>query len=151
MPTIIQTVAGAAQFDGLTASTGLFSFAEFDLLPFTTRVVINRISYHAAIAGMAGSAGTRVDFKFVDPAGVPTAVILAGRGLAPTITGPDGDADFVVCGGAVPRRPGDPSPGTTDADHWLLRCVSVGKTVDATIAVDYSVIPLASVSPGDPL
>lgn len=151
MPTITQTVAGAAQFDGLTAATGLFSFAEFNLLPFTTRVVINRISYHSATPGMGGSGGTQVDFKFVDPDGVPTSVILLGRGLDPAITGPDGSADYGVCGGVVPRRPGNPSPGSSDGDHWHLVVTSAGKTVTATVAVDYSVIPVPSASPEDPL
>ena len=151
MPTITQTVAGAAQFDGLTAATGLFSFAEFNLNPFTTRVVINRISYHSDIPGMGGSGGTQVDFRFVDPDGVLTAVILIGRGLDPAITGPDGSADFGVCGGVVPRRPGRPSPSTSDGDHWNLVVTSAGKTVTATVAVDYSVIPVPSTSPGDPL
>lgn len=152
MPTITQTVAGAAQFDGLTPATGLFSFADFDLSPFTTRIQINRIAYHADVPGMGGSSGTAVTFYFQDatPGAEPTAIILVGRGTAPTITGPSGDADFAVCGGPVPRRPGLPSPGTTDGDHWVLRCVSAGKTVDATISVDYTVVPLPSSSPGDP-
>lgn len=150
MPTITQTVAGATQFDG-TAGKGRFSFAEHDLEPWTTRIVINRISYHSAIPGGGGSGGTRVDYKYQDFFGGITDQILIGRGIAPNITGPDGDVDFGVCGGYVPRRPGLPSSGGADAKHYQLICTSIGKTVDATISVDYTVEPHPSSSPEDPI
>lgn len=152
MPTLTQTVAGAAQFDGLTASTGLFSFAEFDLLPSTSRIVVNRISYHSATPGGGGSGGTSVSAHYVNnsPGALPTEQILLGRGTDPSITGPDGTVDYGICGGEVPRKPGLPSPGSTAADHWELRIVSTGKTVTASVAVDYDVVANPQSSPLEP-
>ncbi len=139
MPTITQTVAGAAQFTGL-AGAGLFSFAQFDLLPSTSRVQLDRCAYHGATGGNAGS---RVDFKFVRPGGLPTDVILLGRGVAPSITGPDSDADFSACGGLVPRD--------RNGVHWDLVVTSSGKTVAATVTIDYLPLPYPSSSAEDPI
>lgn len=153
MPTLTQTVAGAAQFDGNTATTGLFSFAEFDLLPNTTRIVVNRIAYHSAVPGGGGSGGTSVTalYQNLSPGAQPTEIILLGRGLAPSITSPDGSADYGICGGEVPRKPGMPSPGSTAADHWTLRVISAGKTVSATVSVDYDIVANPQSSPLDPV
>jgi len=139
MPAVTQTVAGAAQFTGLVGA-GLFSFAKFDLLPITSRVSLLRCAYHSATGG---NGGTRIDFYFKDPTGVATAIVLLGRGLAPTIPGPSGDADFTICGGAVPRN--------KDGTHWDLFCISAGKTVDATWTVDYEPGPHPHTSERDPI
>jgi hypothetical protein len=139
MPTIIQTVAGAAQFTGL-AGAGLFSFSKFDALPSTSRVSVDRCAYHG---DTGGNAGNRVDFYFVRPGGTPTEVVLLGRGLSPAITGPSGDADFTICAGLVPRD--------RNGDHWQLVAISSGKTVTASVVVDYLPLPYPSSSAEDPI
>lgn len=141
MPTVIQTVAGAGQFTGL-AGAGLFTFATLDRIPRTTRVVLSEVAIHAAIGAPPL---TRVDFYLVRPAGPATARILLGRGLAPAIVGPDGDADYRVCGVPLPRDPGNNGP------HWELVVTTVGKTVTATVSVDWVLVPYVDSNQADPL
>jgi hypothetical protein len=127
MPTITQTIAGAAQFTGLSGA-GLFSFAGFNGLPATSRVILHTAAYHAAAGG---NPGTEVAFYFVSPGGLTTERILLGRALAASILGPAGDGDVRFCGIPVPRS----RAGT----NWHLVATSAGKTVDATVSVDYTV------------
>lgn len=127
MPTITQTVAGAGQFTG-GAGAGLFSFAGFNNLPPNSRVIIHTAAYHA---DSGGNPGTEVTFYFVRPTGSATERILLGRALAAAILGPAGDGDVRFCGCPLPRdRVGV---------NWNLVATSAGKTVDATVSVDYTV------------
>lgn len=136
MATLTQKVDGGAQFDGL-ASTGLFSFAKYDNLKETERLVISRIAYHA-IAG--GTPGSEVYFMWTNPLDL-NGFILAGRSLNADIQAPDSSGDYVVCGGVVPRNFG--------GVHWLLRCYTVAKDVDATMTIDYQPSPFPHASPSE--
>jgi hypothetical protein len=135
MATRKQTVAGAGQFTG-SPGAGLFALGHYNQIPLTTRICALRLSYHAAAGGAPGD---EVSFYFRDPD--LGDLILIGRALAVSITGPDGSGDYVVSPGVVPRD----FSGT----NWDIVCFSVGKTVDAYVILDYQVIPFAHVSRED--
>lgn len=127
MPTLFQTVAGVGQFTGL-AGAGLFEFSFLDNIPRTSRVVLHIVAYHAEAGG---NPGTLFEALYVRPAGAPTQQILLGRTLAAQILGPAGDGDVRYCGTVVPRD--------RSGQNWELVCRSTGKTVDATVSVDYTI------------
>lgn len=128
MPTLTQTVAGAGQFTGV-AGAGLFSFSFISQIPLTSQIAVSRIGYHA-VAG--GNVGTEVSFFWENPQ--DGTLMLAGRALNSVIVAPDTSGDYVVCGGLVPR--------TFSGTLWQLKCYSSGKTVNATITVDFRVVPM---------
>lgn len=135
MPTLTLTLAGANQFAG-GIGTGLFTWPT-SRLPRTTRINLISIAYHGAV----GDTCDRLDFVLIDPAGPATARMLIGRGVAPVIVGPDNDVDFTICGRPVPRN--------ADGTHWTLAIFSFNKSQDATVTVDYSLIPMPDTDPGD--
>jgi len=132
---LVQTVAGAGQFDG-TAGAGLFVWP-IAALNRTTRVRIHWISIH--IDGDAAPVA-RIDVVFRNPS---TAVpMLLGRGLAAAVVGPvpavDG-ADFVLPCGIVPRL--------NTGEHFELQVFTVAKTVAGSVTVDYSLEPWPDTDP----
>ena len=131
MATTIQTVAGVGQFDG-TAGAGLFSFAQWDAVPRTTRVVVTLASY-AAVTG--GNPGDLLEFYFRRPGGAATERALLLRADGTEIAGPAGDGDVTICGRVVPRDPGD------SGQHWELVAFTTGKTVTASVCVDVVLEP----------
>jgi hypothetical protein len=138
MATSTQKVVGAGQFTGL-AGAGLFSFANLSALPLTTQIAVSRIAYHA-VAG--GNVGSEVYFAWTNPID-PDGFILAGRALNASIVAPDTSGDYVVCGGLVPRE--------ITGQTWELRCYTVGKDVDATITIDWQIVPMPHSSERDSL
>ena len=134
---VIQTLAGAAQFDGLTNSTGLFVFSNFDNQPKSTRVVLTAISYATATVIAPGD----IAFFLQLPGGAATERILLGRGLQADITGPAGDGDFSVCGKVVPRN--------NDGTNWTLHAVTTNKNANASVVVDFILQPFPDTSDRD--
>lgn len=117
-----QTVAGAAQFTGLPGA-GLFIFTEFDNLPDSARIVAT-VSY-ATDVGASGD----ITLMFVPIAGNASNRFLVGRGLQANITGPAGDADFVVRKCVVPRDAGQ--------RHYQLLATTINKAITGSVNVDF--------------
>lgn len=143
MPTEILTLAGATQFAG-TAGFGFFQFStRFSRLPRTTRVVINSVSYSEVFDGVALT--TNVQVRLVRPGSVPSAYAIVGRGLAgeSLISPITQNAELRLCGLALFRDAGDVGP------FWDLEVLTVNKTEDATVAVDYVVCPFPETNPRD--
>lgn len=136
MPTQVTTLAGAVQFDGLTAATGRTVFTRWANVPRTTRVHIHQVAYH----GAAGDAITRLDIWLVDPAGPATARMLIGRATAADLVGPTLETDYTICGREVPRGA---------SGNWQLEVITVGKSQDASVTVDFSLLPWPDASPND--
>ncbi len=134
---VIQTLAGGAQFDGLTNSTGLFSFTNFSMQPKTTRIVLTSISYATAAVIVPGD----IAFFLRKPGGLATERVLLGRGLQANILGPAGDGDFSVCGKVVPRD--------VNGTNWTLHAVTTNKNADASVVVDFILQPFPDTSARD--
>lgn len=125
------------QFDGLTNLTGLFSFSQWDGFSRSVRVVLTAVSYGTDDAGDSGN----IEFYLRPPVGATSQRILLGRGLQATITGPDGRADFSVCGKVVPRN--------RNGAHWVLHAVTTGKDTPASVVVDFVLVPYPDTSERD--
>lgn len=132
--TLIQTVAGATQYDG-TAGKGLFDFSFVDSLPRTTGVIIHTLSYFEESSGPPLT--TNVQFFSVKPAGVPTARVPLGDGEAAAgLLDVNGAARLKLCGHVLEKNPG--KFGTDDQGlMWAVLCFTKMKTENATITLTY--------------
>ena len=129
-----QTRADADQFDGLTPTTGFFSFANLQGLPRTTRAVLTSLSYVEDTAGPALT--TTVQFWAVRPGGTPTERIPLGDGDAATgLLNANGNARLKLCGIVLPREPGE------DGEHWNVMAITQNKTQTGTVCVDFVLCP----------
>lgn len=129
-----QTVAGAAQFDGL-AGSGLFEWAEYDAIPQGSRICLTSVAY-ATEVGAPGD----VTVYARPPAGVATARILVRRVLAADSTGPAGDADAHLGGMMLPREP--------TGEHWHIEATTTGKAVTGSVTVAWVYTTTPSTSAG---
>ena len=137
-----QTLAGAAQFDGLTNATGLFTFARYQRIPRTSRVVLTVLSYVEDTPGPALT--TDVQFWAVRPVGAPTERISLGDGVSASgLLNSLGNARMKTCGIVLPRDPGD------DGTHWIVQAITQNKTQDASVCVDFVVRPYSDTSDRD--
>lgn len=116
----VQTLLGAANYDGLTATTGLITFPVAQGQQSGDNcVVITDISYAQAVPSAAVTSGV---VFLARPLGVPSAVKPI---LIPTAF----QTIFLGCRIVVPF---EPSMG-----NWLFRFGTAGKTVDGTLSVTW--------------
>ena len=122
MPTIVQTVAGAAEFTGL-AGAGFENFDPASAYPETYRAVIKSISFFTTVAvttlvirlEISGGAPATAVQQFVSESSVTDKLFSCGQ-------------DGIV----VPRNAGT-------GPSWEITCVTTGKTVDGTFVVDFDI------------
>jgi len=122
MPTIIQTVLGATQFDGLTVTTGRYVWD--DMGDFTKiRPVLMSVSFFclAVVATM--------ELRLVQGT-VPTAIAV----LARDTTGNRDSMDY-PCRRRV-MQTNEPTPV-----FWRLEFFTTGKTADGTLQIDWEMMP----------
>lgn len=123
---ITQTLAGAAEFDGLTGTTGQFQFSAQNNLPPSSRITITTLSYHCGV----GASG-EITFYMRPVTAAATERILLGRQTQANATDPNsGLADFKVAGFVLPRSKGSFA-------HWLIEATTDGKEVTASVILDY--------------
>ena len=117
----VQTVAGAAEFDGLTGTTGFLDFSDYiNGLSLAARVKILGISYNGT-----GGAAVQLDIVLqLAGAAATTAIVLASEAAATT--------RVILCGGGlwVPKN-------QTSGISWDLICTTTGKSAAATLVVDW--------------
>lgn len=124
MGLVIVTVNGAAQFDGLTATTGLVVLPDEDRQPGPSRAIIHSLS----LRGQAGGGLVTADLFFRQPLPWPAIQFREqhpkswqGSPIAPL------PLDlYLGCGLVVP-------PSFTE-----LRFITTGKTATATLIIDWS-------------
>lgn len=136
--TLTQTVAGAAQFDAASETTGLFLFRKFWRLPRTTGVVIHSLSYVELDAGPALT--TEVAFySRRSISGAPTIKVPLGDATAAAgLLDVNGDARLKLCGHVLEREPGAfVSVASIDALFWDVTVETRGKTETATVTLTY--------------
>lgn len=143
MPTEVQTIPGASQFDGSPLG-GFFGFAtRFSGLTRSTRIVINSVAYTEVQAGPALTTTVRV--QLTRPGGAPSEYAIVGNGLASqNLLSPiNANAEMRLCGLVLFR----------DADalgfFWDLQVFTVNKTQPATVAVDYVIVPFGETGARD--
>ena len=136
MPVVVQTVAGGLDFDG-TAGAGLFEFSNLVRIAETSRVVINGIALHVDAGGPPPLDDVIV---FLEPPDGSTRWLL-DRSTGADITGPDNEADLVLCGRVVPRA--------VDGTHWQLKVITTNKLTAGQASVDFQVHPFPAASGED--
>lgn len=144
MPTLRQTLAGAAQFDGATSATGLFVFTDrFASMKRSTRLVINGVSY-TEVWDAGAPLTTDVQVRLTLSGGAATDYVLMGRGLAANIVSPlNGNAEFWTCGRLLPREPGN------NGVFWAVQVFSANKRLTAMVSVDYAIATFPETDPRD--
>lgn len=134
MPVILQKLAGAEaadQFDGLTSSTGLFSFAFLNRIPRTSRVRLLTLWYHAEAGA---NVADYIEFRFVQPGQTDLERGMIGTSEPENNKNPDDTADVRHCGIDVPRNPGD------NGEHWDIVVKTTGKDADALVGLDWVIV-----------
>jgi hypothetical protein len=139
--TLVDTVAGAAQFDG-TTNAGLFNFLRYWKLARTTGIVIHSISYVEISSGPALT--TQVSawaVRSVLPA--PTIKVPLGDATAAgNLLDADGNARLKLCGHVLERNPGSHVGGaSTDGIFWDVQVFTKNKTEDATVTITFDLCP----------
>lgn len=125
MPTTIQTVAGAAQFDGLTATTGRHTWsASSDIQKY--RPLLLSVSFFTTVVV------TTMQLSLVE--GLTATAISV---LARDTTGTRDSMDYPC------RRP--VMIVGTGAFYWRLEFVTTGKTVTGTLQIDWDYLPLGTI------
>ncbi len=145
----VLTLAGAAQF-GAFAGTGLFSLADFNGIPRTTRLV-GRFTYtEIPVAPFPLPVTTNIWF-FAQRVVAPPVVFLLGRGQFQhgLIDQVDGNGYLKLCFDAIPREPADAPPGGGRGDFWNLFAFSEGKQNDGTVTLDLDTCPSPDTSRED--
>ena len=115
MPIYSATTAGATQFDGLTAATGLFDAAASTGSP-NIQVRINSISFKA------GTAITDWTLALVDPSDSVSTELLTDTTTDLVLGGPGG---FMVL------------PTNNNGAPWHITLVTTGLDAGGTIKIDY--------------
>ena len=130
---VTQTVAGGADFDGLTNATGLFTFTELDNAPPNSRVIARLISVHVEPDGGGGDPIDTLQIMLLAPGSTPAAgnrTLLANLTLADM---QDGDrADAFVAGCSIPRVKGS-------LENWSIAVVSTAKLGEGFATVDWQI------------
>lgn len=125
MPTTIQTVAGAAQFDGLTSATGRLTWdPSSDIQKY--RPLLLSVSFFTTVVV------TSMQLSLVEGV-TATAVAVLARDTTGTRDSMDYPCRRVVMITA------------TGAAYWRLEFVTVGKTVTGTVQFDWDYLPLGTI------